>query len=294
MPIIDIQIHEPGPFTDWSADTTDAQWRVLVELTISHLDSIGVHGVVLFPMDTAWAAWAAATFPERFAYVPKITPDEPDLEGLVRAAKQNHAKGQVGLRGMIGWPGESKEIQRLDAGAWDPIFAACERHQEPLFLFMTSWIAHVAKIAARYPRLTLILDHVGLPQPPGHERDNPPFKRLPEVLDLAKFPNLHIKLCGLPSLSLEPYPYSDVAPRLRAIADAFGADRLMWASDTTRFFGRVGMPPRNFPKVHGPYPGKHSYAEALHFVRDSGVLSAVEKEAILGGTAQRVLGWSPK
>ena len=32
-------------------------------------------------------------------------------------------------------------------------------------------------------------------------------------------------------------------------------------------------------------------ANSLHFVRDSDVLTPAEKEAILGGTARRVLGW---
>jgi predicted TIM-barrel fold metal-dependent hydrolase len=290
MRIIDAQIHEPGPSLDWSADATDVQRRMMAELTLGHLDSLGIDGVVLFPADEVWAAWASEKFPARLAYVPHITPDEPDIEGVVRAAKQRHAKGQLGLRAIIAWPEDGSEVRRLEAGVWDPVFAACEHHQVPVFLFITSWLDHAAKIAARYPRLALILDHIGLSQPPLSQRDDQ-FKALPQVLALAKFPNLHIKLCGLPSLSREPYPYSDVAPRLRAIVDAFGADRLMWASDTTRFSGRYGLARHEMPNTPGPYPGKHTYAEALHFVRDSGVLSTAEKEAILGGTAARVLGW---
>ena len=101
-----------------------------------------------------------------------------------------------------------------------------------------------------------------------------------------------MKLCGLPALSKEAFPYKDVASSLRAIVDHFGADRLMWASDTTRFAGRIGIGRFQNPRTLGPYPGKHSYAESLHFIEHSDALSAAEKEAILGGTVRRVLGWN--
>jgi L-fuconolactonase len=290
MRIIDAQIHEPKPWADWKNDSADVQRRLIAETTLSYLDAIGVSSVILSPVDPAWAAWAAENFPGRIAYKDYISPDVPDIDGVVRAAKQRHAKGQIGLRAVPGWPEDGSEIKRLAAGAWDPIFAACEKHQVPLFTFITGWLGHVAKIMEKHPRLTLILDHIGIRQPPLSERDDT-FKALPEVLALAKFPNLHIKLCGLPSLSREAYPYNDVAPRLRAIVDAFGANRLMWASDTTRFAGRYGLAGHEVPNALQPYPGKHTYAESLHFIRDSAVLSAAEKEAILGGTAQRVLRW---
>ena len=63
----------------------------------------------------------------------------------------------------------------------------------------------------------------------------------PKLLDLARFANVHVKLCGLPALSKEAFPYRDAWPALRAITDAFGADRLMWASDTTRFGVKIVM-----------------------------------------------------
>jgi hypothetical protein len=65
----------------------------------------------------------------------------------------------------------------------------------------------------------------------------------------------------------------------------------MWASDTTRFAGRIGIGRHQNPTTLGDYPGKHSYAESLLFVREADVLSGDEKAQILGGTAARVLDW---
>jgi predicted TIM-barrel fold metal-dependent hydrolase len=162
----------------------------------------------------------------------------------------------------------------------------------PVFLFITGWLPHTARIAERFPGLTLIVDHLGLRQPPLDTPDDPPFASLPQLLDLSRFGNVHVKLCGLPALSSERFPYKDAWPALRAITDAFGADRLMWASDTTRFAGRIGIGRFQNPATLGDYPGKHSYAESLLFVREAEVLSEAEKAAILGGTAARVLDWS--
>ena len=290
MKIIDAQIHGVGPWATWTAEPVELQHRVLTELVIAYLDAVGVHGAVLFPGgDAAEAAWAAEHLPDRFAYVPHISPDESDVDGAVRAAK--HSPGLLGLRALIGWPLDGTEVRRLESGVWDPVFAACERHQVPLFLFITGWLPQATGIASRFPKLKLVVDHLGLRQPPLDKAEEPPFKSLPHLLELSKFPNVYVKLCGLPALSREPYPYTDVKPHLRSIVNAFGAERLMWASDTTRFAGRIGIGGYQNPHTVGDYPGKHTYAESLHFIRDSDVLSASEKEEILGGAARKILGW---
>lgn len=290
MQIIDAQLHEIGPWADWTGESEESQHRVLTEVMVAYMDAVGVDGSIIFPGgDYATAAWAAAALPDRFAFVPPITPETPDLDRVITEARQQ--AGLVGFRVLIGWPLDGAEVRRLEAGAWDPIFAACERHRVPVFLFITGWLPAATQIAERFPELILIIDHLGLRQPPLDMPEQPPFKSLPDLLALARFPNVFVKLCGLPALSAQPYPYADVAQPLRAICDAFGAERLMWASDTSRFFGRIGIGRHQNPVTLGDYPGKHRYADSFHFIRDSDVLTASEKEALLGGTVRRVLGW---
>jgi predicted TIM-barrel fold metal-dependent hydrolase len=290
MRIIDAQIHDIGPYWDWLGERDELQHKIMGEVMIAYLDALGVQSVVLFPGGhDPHADWLSKELPHRFTYVPHVSPDDADVEAVVRDAKAN--RGIAGLRVLIGWPLDGSELARLKAGAWDPVFAACERHQVPVFLFVTGWLPVAAGIAERYPRLPLIIDHLGLRQPPLDTPDDPPFEKLQQLLDLAKFPNISVKLCGLPALSKQAFPYKDAEPALRAIADAFGAGRLMWASDTTRFAGRIGIGRHQNPATLGDYPGKHSYAESLLFIRESPVLSQDEKEAILGGTAARVLNW---
>ena len=289
MKIIDAQLHDPAPWLDWSQHELSTQYDVLNEITFAYLDALGISGVILFSDD--WGAAAAKAHPERFAYVPHISPDVPDVESAIAASKARHSDGLLGLRAVIGWPLDGAEARRLEAGQWNPVFEACEKHALPLFLFATRHLPLAVPVAERYRDLPLIIDHIGLPQPPMDEPESPPFKNLNQLLELARFPNVAVKLSGMPGMSREPYPFPDLVPHLRAIVDAFGADRLMWGTDIGRFYGRIGLEVFGSPQARGDYPGKHTYAEALGFIQHSEALSAEEKEAILGGTVQRLLGW---
>jgi L-fuconolactonase len=289
MRIIDAQIHDVGPYWDWLGANAEVQSKVMGEVMIGYLDALGVSSVVLFPGGhSPHADWLSRELPDRFTFVPHISPED-DVEAVAQAAAAH--PGIAGLRALVGWPLDGSEVKRLEEGVWDAVFAACERHAVPVFLFITGWLPQAARVAERFPGLRLIIDHLGLRQPPMDTADEPPFANLPHLLDLARFPQVCVKLCGLPALSAEAFPYRDVWPALRAITDAFGADRLMWASDTTRFIGRIGIGRHQNPATLEDYPGKHTYAESLLFIREAEVLTADEKAAILGGTAARVLDW---
>jgi L-fuconolactonase len=290
MKIIDGQLHDPAPWLDWTARNVETQHDLLTELTLAYLDALGIGGVVLFTGEE-WGAAAAKRSPSRLAYVPNIAPDLPDPDAAVADAKAKHGQGLLALRATIGWPLDGSEVKRLGDGGWEPVFSACQRHHLPLFMFITRSLPLAVGVAERYPDLSLIIDHVGLPQPPMDARDEPPFKSLSQLLDLAKYPNVALKLCGLPALSREPFPYHDAIPHLRSIIDAFGPDRVMWASDIGRFNGRIGLDRWEIPGTQGPYEGKHTYAESLNFIRYCDALTESEKEAILGGTVTRLLEW---
>ena len=288
MQIIDAQLHDPAPWLDWSSADPDVRDRLLTELTRAWLDALGITGAVVFSGHGGWADEAARTMPERFSSVPHVHPDQPDVEVFVQEIKET--PGIVGLRAVIGYPPTGEEATRAEAGEWDATFEACANNRVPLFMFATRFLPIAARVARDFPTLTLIVDHIGLPQPPMDQREDPPFRALPEVLELAQFENVAIKLCGLPALSSERFPYRDVNSRLRQLVDAFGADRLMWASDIPRFNGRIGLEFR-IPGTEGGYLGKHNYAESLHFIRENEELTDTEKQWILGGTVQKWLGW---
>jgi predicted TIM-barrel fold metal-dependent hydrolase len=264
------------------------------------MDAVGVEAAILFPIeDYGWAEEMCAREPHRFARVPMligggrmpagphlIDVDAPDLEG--RIATESARAGVVAIRvGLAFWP---EEVARATSGGYERAFVACERLNVPVFLYATRHLDLVGPIAERHQDLTLVIDHIGLPQPPLETLDTQQFKALPELLALARHPNVAVKLCGAQSLSREAFPFRDVWPHVRELIAAFGPERLLWASDIGRFRGRIGWQTR-WPRGEADYSGKHTYAESVSLYRDTGLLSDEEKHLILGGSARRLLNW---
>ena len=72
----------------------------------------------------------------------------------------------------------------------------------------------IGQIAERHPGLKLIIDHFGRP--------DAAWSNLPDLVALAKHPNVALKATGAPSYSSEPYPYRDIHGHIRQLYDAFG------------------------------------------------------------------------
>jgi len=98
-------------------------------------------------------------------------------------------------------------------------------------------------------------------------------RTIEQLLTYAKYPNVAVKWGHAPRLSRQPFPYRDLIAQLRRIIDAFGVERLMWASDFT------------------VAADNHSCGESLFCIRCADQLSETDKEWILGKSARTVLAW---
>ena len=121
----------------------------------------------------------------------------------------------------------------------------------------------------------MIVDHLGMRQNPTFGLDDPPFRDLPALLALAELPNVRVKVSGVPTLSAGPYPFADLWASLDQVLAAFGAERLMWGSDISRVMGRAGTI-RLAPE--GREYAKHTYAEALFYLKHTDRLTADQRE----------------
>jgi predicted TIM-barrel fold metal-dependent hydrolase len=74
-------------------------------------------------------------------------------------------------------------------------------------------------------------------------------------------------------LQAPDYPFERVRPHLRRAIEAFGANRILWATDKT--------------VVHPP----QSWADLLYYFRDDPEFSREEKQMILGANARRIFDW---
>lgn len=288
MHVVDAQIHPvdaplteevPGPV---SLDIADPRERrdAAIAVSVALMDAVGVDAALVHP-SAAFGHTAideidayAARHPDRFRGVASIDPASPTMAEEVRRARDHPAV--VGLRAMVGWPPEGVGVARYRRGEYEGLFAAATEAGMPLFAFLFDALSLAGEIAERHPELRLVVDHIGIRQPPFYALPPDPWVELPALLALADRSNVALKLGGIPTLSREPYPFADVQPRVRAIVDAFGPERVMWASDHTRI------------RSH------HSYAEALWFLRESSALSETEKALVLGGSLRRYLAWEER
>jgi predicted TIM-barrel fold metal-dependent hydrolase len=235
---------------------------------LARMDAIGVSAAVLvtfrayYPLDNSYALEAAAAHPDRFAVVGLFDAAASDLDDQVAAFAAH--PGAVGVRALAMTEHACEELR---GGGYDRLFAAARARGLTLCLYPPACMAAVARVATTFPELQIVIDHVGLRQPPVPIVGDDPFQGLPEVLALATFENVAVKLTGLPTLSRQPFPFADLWPHIHAVVDAFGTERVMWGTDTTR----TGL----------------NYSEELRYVSETDEFSDAEKGLILAGAARK-------
>ena len=233
--VIDAQIHL------WERDSPDRPWlaharayahgeELTAEQALAHMDGAGVHRAVLVP--PSWVGDrndtcldAARAYPDRFAIVGRFPIEDPAQRE--KLANWRETPGMLGVRLTF-----RNEVQRpwLTDGTADWFWREAERIGIPVMVFVPGSLPAVAVIAERHPGLRLIIDHLAL----FDVRDDAIFEQLPDVLDLARFPNVAAKASCMPSLVTEPYPFPTLQRAIREVVEAFGPKRTFWGSDVSR------------------------------------------------------------
>lgn len=198
---------------------------------LSEMKEAGVNAALLHPPGSwepgnALAIEAARSHPDTFAVLGWVPLDQPERRNLIATWKTQ--PGMLGLRFTFmqahqkSWPFDS---------TLDWLWPAAEQAGLPVGLLAHEFLPQVAQIAERHPALRLVIDHMGVSPA---EKDDEAFKTLPEVLALARFSNVAIKLSGAPSNSSAPYPYRNIHDAMRRIFDVFGPERCFWGTDLSR------------------------------------------------------------
>jgi predicted TIM-barrel fold metal-dependent hydrolase len=231
MLIVDAQVHIWANHKPTNANHRQVETYSADDL-LAEMDEGGVHAAVIHP-PASWdpdsnelAVEAARRHPDRLAILGNFPLDAPASRGLVDGWKRR--PGMLGLRFALLQP--HQRTWPTD-GTMDWLWPAAERARLPIALLAATYLPTVGEIAEQYPRLKLIIDHLGRP---SGTKDEAAWANLPEMLALAKHPNVAIKATGAPSYSSAPYPYRNIHDHLRRIHDAFGPERMFWGTDITR------------------------------------------------------------
>ena len=233
MQIVDAQIHTWGT----GLPSNLSHWQVThftPEEAIALMDEGGVDAAVIHPPgwdpgSTEMAFKAARDYPGRFAIMGALPLDRP--ESRHRIASWRGQPGMLGLRyGFLNDPPR----QRLADGEFDWLFAEAEKAGVPIAALATDSLAVLGRIAERHLGLRLTIDHLGGRGGLTTLKDAEAMTHIPELLALAKLPNVAVKATGAPGYSSEDYPFRSVHSYLRQIYDAFGPHRMFWGTDITK------------------------------------------------------------
>jgi predicted TIM-barrel fold metal-dependent hydrolase len=274
MLITDAQVHLWGadtPERPWPRDrTTQPQkpYPVTQDLILAAMDEAGVDRVVLVP--PSWegdrndlACAAAASHPDRFAVMGRIAIEKPESREMLPAWRDQ--PGMLGLRCTFHAPAHRA---MLSDGTADWLWQDAERLGLPIMVYVPGSVPLIESVAERHPGLKLIIDHLAI----GGGKDDEAFARLPEVLGLARFPNVAVKASALPLFSSRPYPFVNIHDYIRQVYDAFGPRRMFWGTDWTRL----------------PCPWRQAITL---FTEELPWLSQADKTLIMGEAVCGYLGW---
>ena len=277
MLILDAQVHayeRDHPGRPWAA-VLHGPPEVTGDEMVRAMDAVGVDGALLvspftmYRWDASYAIDVHAAHPGRFAIIKPVNPADPAVADTI--AEWAQRDGAVGVRIMM--------TRGVSADAADPginrVLAAGARHGLPVNILCWGRLEQAAALAARNPDTSIVIDHLGLQQPFEPPPPAQPFADLPKVLEVARQPNVAIKITGACTLSREAYPYKDIWEPLGRIFDAFGLQRCLWGTDWTRATGLL------------------TYKQGVDAFRDSDRLSESDKRMLMGGALERVYQWSP-
>ena len=238
------------------------------------MDAVGVDGAILispfsmYRYDASYALEVYAKHPNRFGLVRPFDPHSDSIPDEMVEWTRN--EGVVGARIMLGAEPFEADHQGLHqilvaaAGAGIPVNVMCST-KLPLF----------RELAQRHPNTRMIIDHLGIAQPPEPPAPDEPWTDLPQVLSLAELDNVAIKISGACTLSHEPFPYSDIWEPLRQIFDAYSLERCLWGTDWTRATRLL------------------TYQEGVESFRVTDQLSDSERAILMGGSLREIYRWEP-
>ncbi len=239
------------------------------EQLFAHCKPEGVNRIVLIQMsyyqyDNSYMLDVMRTHPGVFSGVAIVDEHAPDValtmtklvEHGVRGFRINAGK-EKNLSEWIGSPGM--------ATLWK---TAAELKVSVCPLINPDTLPLIDKMCEWYPDTSVVIDHFARIGMAGGFKGGD----IQNLLRLARHAKTHVKASAFYALGAKKAPYTDMGPLIRQVRDAFGPQRIMWASDC-------------------PFqvdPG-HNYHDSIALIRDRlDFLSEQDKAWMLRDTAEKV------
>ena len=252
-----------GKRSDWSQERPST-----VEALIAAMDAAGVakaavvHSSTTYGFDNGYVVDGCNQFPDRLAAVGSVDMLDDNVCAVIRGWAD---KRLAGLRIFTGGSTKDFDPSELEDPrsfkAWDLLG---ELGLPMCIQTGPTGLQQVAMLAAKFPKVNIILDHLGRPD----VLDGAPYAKAASLFALADIPNIHLKLTPriFDDVKKEKASAETFFPRVVA---AFGARRMAWGS--------------NFPTSPGTLSEILATAKA-----GLACLSDEERSWVFGKTAQHL------
>lgn len=237
------------------------------EELFEHARPAGVTRVTLIQMsyygfDNSYMLDMMTKHPGVFSGVAVIDENAQPARRMVELREQ-------GVRGFRIAPGDRRPDQWLAGEGMQAMWRqGAESGLSMCCLINPEFLPAVGQMCDKHPQTPVVIDHFARVGIDGTIRKS----ELDQLCALAKHKNVAVKVSAYYALGKKSPPYTDLLPMIRRVVDAYGPERLMWASDCP--FQVV--PP-------------HTYRPSIDLIREhADFLSGSDREWLLRKTAERV------
>jgi len=221
-PHVHVWSHDPQfPFASGArVPDYDATPQMLLEL----MKANGVAKTVIIQVshyryDNSYLAAVLKQYPRVFEGVCRVDPLDPAAPDHLALLTEQ------GFRGVRLSPAGDAGGDWIQGPLMVPLWKRCQSLKVPMTLLLPiSRVPDVQKLVDKFPELTVVIDHMA-----DCPVDHP--EQLEDLVALARYPRVFIKISHTWSLSREGYPWLDSQRLVKRLYDNFGPRRLMWATD---------------------------------------------------------------
>jgi L-fuconolactonase len=216
-----------GKLSGWAQDRpVDGDELVALMDKAGIRRAVLVHASTAYGFDNSYAADVTAAHPDRFRFIGAV--DVMASDAAEKCAYWVVRRGMAGLRIFA-----SGSTMGENDGLWldDPrTFPAWEKAAElgiPVCVQSRAKnLVMVETLLERFPNVTMVLDHLAHPD----VSDGPPFVKARPFFELAKYPNLYLKLTERNFGDLDRHHVSTPAFVEKLVA-VYGSNRIAWGSN---------------------------------------------------------------
>lgn len=234
----------------------------------AHCRPVGVDRIVLIQMnfygyDNSYMLDCIREYSSVFSGVAQV-----DEHGTDPAAEMRRLN-KLGVRGVRIYPQRRKSCGWLDVSGMQQMWRTAAEVQMAICpLIDTEELPAIDRMCRVFPDTRVVIDHFARIGVDGqfHADD------IKNLCNLARHKNVYVKLSAFYALGVKRPPYTDVIPMIRTLVDAYGVQRLIWATDCPF-------------QVEPP----HNYTASLALIRDRlDFLSVADRQWLLQRTAASV------